>query len=178
MSYQCAGVDMKYRRIGDKLLVDFSPTDNTVESWLLNFMAWKKPYKRMARKWYVHRGFLKRWDDHKEEFASFFDEGVKEVHISGYSQGGAVAVLAHEWVGFHYPQLTCYTTCKGAPRCISCFGLSKIKDRFAGVTRFEHRGDIVCHLPPSFFGYRHVGERVRVGKWTWKFWKAHQGYGK
>ena len=169
---------MRTKTTGNKLFIYFSPTQPTRESWLKNFRFWKKPYKRMTHKFYVHAGFLQRWKKHEEGLAGLIDEDIRAVRITGYSQGGAIAVLAHEWVWFHYPRLrdTLSTKTQGAPRCISIIRSRAIKERFEDVTRYEHRGDIVCRLPFAFMLYKHVGKRTRLGRWTPFFWKAHQQY--
>jgi predicted lipase len=167
---------MKAKLTGNHLQVYFDGTQPTVKGWALNFFAWKKPYKNMDTVWTVHAGFLSRWDSVKDEFKKLLTKEVKEITILGLSQGGAIAMLAHEYVKTRMPGITITTRTYGAPRCIGLWGFWRIKERFATVTRIVNRGDIVSSVPPVFFGYTHVGKLDKRGKFTLNFVRAHSSY--
>ena len=157
------------------LCVYFPGTEFTIKGWALNFFTWQKPYKDMEIPWFVHAGFLHLWKEQKKEFAGLITEEIGGIELHGLSQGGALAILAHEWVWFNYPKLNLKTITYGSPRVISWFDYDRVKDRFAGVQRIINRGDIVPHLPPVVFGYRHVGN-AEYKKDTKDFITAHSTY--
>jgi hypothetical protein len=132
------------RRSGDKLYVYFDGTEPKAKAWLLNFMFLKKPYKNMEEVWFVHAGFLSRWEGVKEEFKKLITDEVKEIFIEGLSQGGAIAVLAHEYVWFRFPRLreSLRTNTYGSPRCLGLWGICRIKERFNTLARIKNRGDL------------------------------------
>ena len=160
----------------NRLYVYFDGTEPTVKGWTLNFLFHRKPYKDMGTVWTVHAGFLSRWGAVKDDFKKLITKEVKEIIIEGLSQGGAVAVLAHEYVWTRHPSIQLTTRTYGAPRCIGLWGFWRIRERFATVTRYENRGDIVCNLPPVMLGYTHVGRRIKQGRFTFNLEKSHGGY--
>jgi len=163
---------------GSKLYVYFDGTEPKAKAWLMNFMFLKKPYKNMEEVWFVHSGFLARWEGVKEEFKKLITDEVKEIFIEGLSQGGAVAVLAHEFVWFRFPRLreNLKTFIYGSPRCLGFFGFKRIKERFERLARFEHVSDPVCHVPPVILGYTHVGKRFTFGSFTFDVRVSHGSY--
>ena len=93
--------------------------------------------------------------------------GVHRVSIVGYSHGGALAMLCHEYVWFHRPDLRDRITGYGfgAPRVYWGFWIpTALRERWRDFTVVRNRGDIVTHLPPEMGGYRHVGRLWEIGK--------------
>ena len=83
--------------------------------------------------------------------------------ISGYSHGGALAILAHEDFTFHgLSFVTGYAF--GAPRVV-WMPSKTVASRFSMLTRVRMRGDLVTKLPPWMTGYRHVGSDKPFGAW-------------
>jgi hypothetical protein len=141
----------------------------TLKDWLYNFRFWKKPYKRMNGVWLAHAGFVSIW----KEIEPYVQDYVKthvftSVEIRGYSHGGALAQLCHEWFMFQKEQniIQCpvATVVAGASRVFSIFGYRHIKERCKGIMRYQFRSDGVCSLPPAILGYKHVGIVGQVGK--------------
>ena len=148
--------------------------------WKQNLSFWIRPYKRMPVTWFAHSGFVTKWRSVEEEVlqlvTKFPDLPVK---VYGFSQGGAVATLAHEAIRFHFPNKLILTLTWGAPRSVWFWNYWKIKDRFKGVFNKQKRQDIVPKLPPWWFGYLHVNRVKKIGRWwpTLRFKKVHMSYG-
>ena len=97
------------------------------------------------------------------------------IRVYGFSQGGAIAVLAHECIRYHMPDRLIVTKTWGAPRVVAFGG--RIKSRFNGLIQIQNRGDIVPHLPPWVFGYSHVFTKFKDGKFNSNFKQTHMSYG-
>jgi len=118
----------------------------------------------MQVKWYAHAGFVRKWKGIEDNVMTLLGrEQPQRVELKGHSQGGAIAILAHEGIRYNYPDIEIETHAYGCPRVVWWWNLNKIRDRFRGVLRTEHRGDIVTQLPPKILGYRHVGEVRKIG---------------
>lgn len=146
--------------------------------WLQNFRFWVRPYKKMPVTWYAHSGLVSKWKAIEDDVLKLVTSKNLPVKLSGFSQGGGVAILANESIRYHCPNLMTLTMTYGAPRVVWFWNLGKIKHRFLGVMNWQNRQDIVPHLPPWLFGYRHVNKIKRIGKWrpTLRFKKAHMSY--
>jgi len=163
------------------LLVMFPPTGykmdivDSIGSWLVNFAAWCLPYRNMKRPFLVHAGFMGLYEDVREYL---FDEvekymqGNYEDHIwaektgtlktpehkiivTGYSQGAALATIAHEDLFFH-----------GFDVCGIVFASPRVfigvpAKRFKNLHRVAVRGDIVTKVPA--WPYTHVGQHYFFG---------------
>jgi hypothetical protein len=138
--------------------------------WKHNFMFPAKPYRSMGDKWYCHRGFLKVWKSIEPYIKDeILDPTVDMITIIGYSHGGAIAQLCHEYVRFNRPDVYVYGYGFGAPRVF--WGISKkaVKERFSGFVVVRNGRDLVTFLPPIFFGFRHICDVVHIGEdFTWK----------
>lgn len=141
--------------------------------WVHNFMFWKKPYKDMAKPFFVHAGFLKVYKlvrDEVRQYASVHYSDYDTVVILGHSLGGAVATLCLEDMVYLLEEefkgtplnrkkdIQCYTT--GAPRVFGVFFNKLPRERCAGLVRCVYGNDGIPTLPPALFGYRHVGRRI------------------
>jgi hypothetical protein len=154
----------------------FYGTDWSFKDWMRNFWFLKRPYKNMDKVWFVHSGFLSEWREYKEKVRAVISTDTKSVSVHGVSQGGAHAVLCHEFLKYNFPWLEVETKTYGGPRVLGWFGFWRVKERFVGVTRYENRGDIVCHVPLFLMGFIHVGKRVLQGKFTFDIRKSHGNY--
>ena len=139
------------------------------EDWRNNFDFPAVPYRDMKHTWYCHRGFLRVWKSAEDAVADMItDPGIRHITVVGYSHGAALAVLAHEFVWYRRPDLRDHGLHGfgfGAPRVYfgSCFGCG-LHNRWKNFTVVRCGGDLVTHLPPAVFGYRHVGNMLRVGQ--------------
>lgn len=172
----------KYLQDGDTLYIAFQGSVSR-EDWRQNFSFWIQPYRDMPVRWFVHAGFIKKWKNVEDDILGIVEEKQsKNVYMYGFSQGGAIAVLAHESIIFNYPSIKeVYTLTWGAPRVIWAWNYNKIKDRFSGITRLEKTWDIIPKLPPWIFGYKHVGVGIKMGHLIrhdmFNFKKNHMSYG-
>jgi hypothetical protein len=169
---KATSTEWKYKVEGKTLYLAFKYTDSDLD-WKQNFFflpRLKKPYKEMSFPWFIHAGFLLKWKAIEDQIAYWVLDRVKwpgeydNVVIAGHSQGGALAILCHEWWKYHNPHIPVQTVTFGAPRPVWFWNLKKIKDRFEGITQYRDRRDIVCLLPPKLFGYRDVGKIVYDGE--------------
>lgn len=145
-------------KIGDTLYIYFEKS-NGLKDWKSNFNF---PAKA-TEGFFAHRGFLACWS----ELLPFVDSIIrksdaKKIVVCGYSHGGALAVLCHQYICQHFKNLHLEGYGFGAPRVV--WGICKCKSDWKGFTVIRNIDDIVTHLPPAFFGYRHVGELITVGQ--------------
>ena len=159
------------------LLVMFPPTGynldiaDAADSWGANFAAWCKPYRKMRRPFLVHAGFMGLYEDVREylygkvnEYMERWaercekDSGTPEhkIIVTGYSQGAALATIAHEDLWFH-----------GFDVCSIVFASPRVfigapAKRFKNLHRLYVMGDIVTRVP--FWPYSHVGKRYKLGE--------------
>ncbi len=159
--------DYATERIGHTLYIYFQASDGK-EDWKNNLDFPAKPYKRMQKTvWLAHRGFLKVWKSIEPYISkNIMNKSIKKTVIVGYSHGAAIAALCHEYVWFNRPDLrnTLEGYGFGCPRVfwgIRSEGTNKRWENFQVVRNID---DIVTHLPPAVFGFRHVGKTLEVGE--------------
>ena len=137
------------------------------EDWRNNLDFPAHAYERMGKTvWYAHRGFLKVWKSVEEHIADFvFDPNVDSITVAGYSHGGALAVLCHEYIYFNRPDLRDRLLGYGfgAPRVI-WKPSDGIAERWANFTVVRNPDDAVTHLPPAVLGYRHMGNMLDISE--------------
>lgn len=159
--------DFAIERYGGTLYVYLQCSDGK-EDWKNNLDFPVAPYRRMGRTvWFAHRGFLRVWKSVEPYLARLIlDPGVRRIVTVGYSHGAALAVLCHEYVYFHRPDLR--TTMEGygfgCPRVIWGPRPRTLTERWRRFTVIRNLDDLVTHLPPALFGYFHVGTRLEIGK--------------
>jgi predicted lipase len=147
---------------------------NGATDWKNNFDFPAKPYRDMEDRWYAHRGFLKVWkviEPHLKEVIMTPD--IRYIHIYGYSHGAAIALLCHEYCKFHRPDIKVYGYGFGSPRVIWGFPNKRVKERFKGFRVIRNKGDIVTHLPPAIFGFRHYKVQT-IGDGSYNCIDAHR----
>ncbi len=147
---------------------------NGATDWKNNFDFPAKPYRDMQDKWYAHRGFLKVWkviEPHLKE--AIMTPDIKFIEISGYSHGAAIALLCHEYCKYHRPDIDVCGYGFGAPRVIWGFPNKRVKARFKGFIVIRNKRDIVTHLPPAIFGFRHYKVKT-IGDGSYNSIDAHR----
>lgn len=167
--YLQTGIAANYavKRENEILYVFFEDSDGKTD-WKdnLNFPA--KAYKRMGRTiWFAHRGFLRVWKELEPVLApDILDESVRKIVISGYSHGGALAMLCHEYAWYRRPDLRKALEGYGfgAPRVFWGILTPVLKKRWENFTVIRNVNDLITHLPPAFLGFSHVGEMLKIGK--------------
>lgn len=151
---------------GDTLYLYFEAS-NGKEDWKNNFDFPAKPYKEMNDTWFVHRGFLRVWKTIEPNLAPFIeDRNIKHIVCVGYSHGAAIAVLAYEYCMFHRPDIKDNIEGYGfgCPRVVWGFLKKRVKERLKGFVVVRNGNDLVTHLPPVLFGFRHVGKKLKIGE--------------
>lgn len=154
------------KREGDTLYIYFE-WSNSKTDWLNNFDFPAKPYRDMTNKWYAHRGFLKVWKTIEPYLqAEICDLTVNKIVIGGYSHGAAIAVLCHEYCKFNRPDISESIEGYGfgCPRVVWGFMKKAVKQRFEGFTVIRNGCDLVTHAPPAIFGFRHIGNLLKIGR--------------
>ena len=151
-------------RDGGILYIYFQPTIGETD-WKNNFDFPAKPYRNMGDLWFCHRGFLKVWKSIEPYIAQQInDPDVQYIEIVGYSHGAAIATLCYEYVKYNRPDVEVFGIGFGGPRVLWGFACKRVLNRFKGFYMIRNCNDIVTHVPPAFFGFRHVGKVVKIGK--------------
>ena len=155
-------------REGERLFVFFEKSDGD-EDWENNFdfaaAEARRECVRDCESWYAHGGFLRVWQSILPYVkGALLDLGVREVVTVGYSHGAALALLCHEYIWYNRPDIrsSIFGYGFGCPRVV--WGrVPGESERWAGFYRIKNFDDIVTHLPPSAFGFRHVGGEINIG---------------
>lgn len=157
--------DYAVEREGDVLYILFQET-STKTDWKNNFDFPARPYKDMDIKWRCHRGFLRVWKSIKPYLKDVIaDSTVKQIYVIGYSMGAALATFCHEYVWFNRPDLRengLEGFGFGCPRVY--FGRMKkaLKERWEHFHPIRNCNDLVTHVPPAIFGFRHVNKVFKL----------------
>ncbi|MBQ7322746.1 MAG: hypothetical protein IJW99_11660 [Clostridia bacterium] len=160
------GGDYAAERAGDSLTLYFEDSDGALD-WFHNLAFPAKAYRTASSPTvYAHGGFLRVWRSvlpHLE--AMLADPTLTGVTAVGYSHGGALALLCHEYVWFHRPDLrhTLNGYGFGCPRVLFRPD-PRLRARFTRFTVIRNRNDAVTYLPPSLWGYAHVGKLLEIGE--------------
>ena len=138
--------------------------------WLNNLDFPARAFCSSGEKWYCHRGFLRAWTNIVERLDSRINsilndhKKIKNLVITGYSHGAALAVFALEHFSFIYKdaqKIQAYGF--GGPRVVFGKLPSGVKKRLSTFILIRNIPDIVTHLPPSFLFYRHTGRIIKLG---------------
>ncbi len=153
-------------RRGAVLYIYLQDSDGA-RDWKNNLDFPARPYhKQKSATWMAHRGFIKVWHEIEPKVAvAISDPKLKSIVTVGYSHGGALAVLCHEYVWFHRPDLRGHIQGYGfgAPRVIWGKVSTLARQRWENFTVVRNLDDLVTHLPPSALGYVHVGKLLEIG---------------
>ena len=160
-------VNYYIERKGAVLYVYLQDSDGATD-WKNNLDFPARPYHKMeTATWMAHRGFVKVWRA-VEPFIlnAIADTRLQSVVTVGYSHGGALAVLCHEYVWFHRPDLrkTIEGYGFGAPRVLWGVLSSEMRQRWERFTVVRNLDDLVTHLPPKALGYTHAGRLLEIGE--------------
>lgn len=158
--------DYSIEKIGSTLYI-YLECSNGLTDWKNNFDFPAKPYKRMGKTiWFAHRGFLRVWKSIEPYIENLIkDEDITNIIIVGYSHGAALAVLCHEYVWYHRPDLRSKIEGYGfgCPRVFWGIKTNKLTQRWERFTVVRNIDDIVTHVPPAIFGFSHVGKMIKIG---------------
>ena len=161
------GGDYYIERCGKTLKIYFEWSDG-IEDWINNFRFFAvpcKPYKGMNKIWFCHGGFFKVWEAIEPYLAEVIaDRSITNIDVVGYSHGAAIALLCYEYCVFNRPDAIIEGVGFGCPRVLWGFIPKKIRERFYNFKVVRNGNDIVCHLPPAFMGFTHVGKIIKIGR--------------
>lgn len=146
---------------GDTLYLLFQWSDSYMD-WVSNLNFSARAYKNGADKWRVHRGFLRVWkamrDDIERAVTDTLNEHVEisEIVCVGYSHGAAVALLATEDMQYLFGEsIKVLGFGFGAPRVVWGRLPQAVAERISHFKAICHKQDVVSHMPPVIFGFRH-----------------------
>lgn len=139
--------------IGDTMIARDILTD-------INFIA--KPYKRMKKLWFAHRGFLKAYKS-VNDYILTACQGIKQVEVRGYSLGGALATLCYEDIQFNFPDIDLSGFIFGSPR-VFWFPPKWLKQKFYGLWSIRNYRDLLSRAPFAWCGFCHVGNQMILGE--------------
>ncbi len=160
------GLDYATERVGSTLYLYLESSCGS-EDWLQNLDFPSAAYLRDGKTaFYAHRGFLRAFRTLEPILAGLAARPPAVLRIVGYSHGGALTVLSHEYVYYRFPHLRprLFSYAFATPRVLFGPNRAEMKERFLQLTCVRNSGDIVTHLPPALLGYYHVGRMVTVGK--------------
>ena len=129
----------------------------------LSFSARKvNPKAPQEEQWHAHRGFLKVWNAMRDEVIEKITETTRQNHIRaitcvGYSHGAALSLLATEGLSRRCGQhLSVEGYGFGCPRVVWGGLPDTVRQHLADFHTVRNIPDLVTHLPPTAFGFRHV----------------------
>ena len=153
---------------GETLTLYFEKSNGATD-WRNNFDFPARPYRDMANGWFCHRGFLRVWKSIEPYIVNkIFDLSISKIDIVGYSHGAAIALLCYEYVKFNRPDVEVSGVGFGCPRVFWGTARRAVMQRFEGFVVVRNGCDLVTHLPPACFGFRHVGKLLKIGA-PWNF---------
>lgn len=154
-------------REGAALTILFEPS-NGDEDWRRNLDFKACLYRETSEGFHVHRGFLEAWKAVLPVLSPLvFDESIRRVTIVGYSHGGALTLLCHDYIWFMRPDLRKFLegVAFASPKVVrERRPPSWLTERFSHFWTVVNAGDVVTSLPPSFLGYTHMGRVLRIGE--------------
>lgn len=159
------GVDMALRRAGRHLYVFFEHSNGS-RDWKSNLDFPARAHTGACGEFYAHRGFLAAFATAQKRLApAVSDKSITRITLVGYSHGAALALLATEYAFCTRPDLQeeIEGYGYGCPRVVWGRAGKESERAFARFTVIRNIDDIVTHLPPAVFGYRHVGKMLEIG---------------
>ena len=159
------GCSLSAVRDGDVLYIFFEKS-NGLEDWYNNLSYRAVSRGRDGDEWLCHEGFLRAFEGGlpylKGRIAS---RSVRRIVTVGYSHGAALSLLCHEYIWYTRADIreNIEGYGFGCPRVV--FGSAKgERERWKNFFVIKNIDDLITHLPPSAFGYRHKGNFFVIGK--------------
>ena len=161
--------DFSVQRAGNTLRIFFEWSDSK-EDWKNNFKFLAIPgkaYKNMTDVWLCHRGFLKVWKSIEPYLsAEILNPEIDSIEVVGYSHGAAIAVLCYEYCTFNRPDAKVTGIGFGCPRVFWGHIPESLEKRFLNFQAVRNGQDIVTHVPPAVFGFKHAYTVTKIGKYN------------
>lgn len=159
-----------YNVLENEIIVSFRGSTN-IANWVSNLNYFQTPYKQVPGA-QVHRGFFAAYNGVQGQVinavrALFKSYPSARILFTGHSLGGALASIAavdlKEQLGLSSSIITFYTY--GSPRVGNQAFSDYVFGLFpnGGYQRVTHYNDVVPHVPPTAFGFNHIGDE------TWYF---------
>jgi predicted lipase len=126
-----------------------------------------RAYKDMSPGWFAHKGFLRVWKSIERHIErDILDPQYRKIVTVGYSHGAALAVLCHEFVWFHRPDLREHLEGYGfgCPRVYWGIRRREVVCRWDRFVVIRNLNDVVTYLPPAWLGFSHVGRILEIGE--------------
>lgn len=167
--YTKSGLDVDWTNIINvtekTIYLLFAPSNSKLD-WINNFRFPFKLYKKQESKMLVAKGWGNAWKSCNDIVVGttlkLCDANPDyKLIVSGYSFGGAIALLAAEDIAYRSnnsikPDVITF----GAPKPLFGKRSAKYVEQCCNsVIQFSHACDIITYLPP-FIGYRHVDKYV------------------
>jgi hypothetical protein len=128
-----------------------------------SYQFWATQYRGLQ----MHSGFVNHYRKLRQQViedimdATALCSDCTNLHITGYSLGGALATVAVTDLAREFPELCISLTTFGSPRVIKNESISKFPKLICGTSRrVTHGADSVVNMPPYEKGYRHVGMEI------------------
>ena len=166
--YTTVGVSASYamERTGTTLYLFFEGS-NGRNDWRNNLDFPATAYPDAPIPWRAHRGFLRTWQEIAPHIhPAVAEKSIRAITVAGYSHGGAIAMLCHEYVWRHRPDLRkrLWGYGFGAPRVLWGRRPPALLASWEQFTVVRNLDDLVTHLPPAALGYLHVGKMLTIGE--------------
>ena len=156
-------VSYAFESVGKTLYI-YLEASNGISDWKRNLDFPVKAYRADKGVWFAHRGFLSAWKILRPiVLTEVLKQRPSAIVSLGYSHGAALATLCHEYLFYHrfVASNALFGFAFASPRVL----WGRVDDRrWERFTVIRNRGDIVTHLPPRIFGFRHVGKMIKIGE--------------
>ena len=159
--YEKVGLDVDYNILvypEEKTIYLLFAGSNSDIDWKIDFNFPCKPYKRQTTCLMIHRGFIKAWKSANDIIINKLRDIVDfhpgyELFITGWSYGGAMAILAGEDYFYRTGKRSRLIT-YGAPKIISgTNSVIYLRGCFKTVEQYGQYNDIVTRV--AIF-YKHI----------------------
>ena len=159
--YEKVGLDVDYCIMvypEEKSIYLLFAGSNSDIDWKIDFNFPAKPYKHQTTTLMVHRGFIRAWKSANDfimeklrDIATFYKDF--EIYVTGWSYGGAMAILAGEDYFYRYSRKVRLIT-YGAPKILSGEKSRRyVESCFKTIEQYGQNNDIVTYVA-NF--YKHI----------------------
>jgi hypothetical protein len=140
----------------DELTLVFSATNST-QDWVTNALFFKKRFHSCR----AHGGYVTQYRTIQKLIHSSV-QNVERVHLTGYSMGGSIALLAAYDIAMTFPEKQIEVIAFDPLRVFN-------KNVMPSATTITY-GNSTVHKLLRIFGFKHTGTIIHVGpKYVW--WK-------
>ena len=168
------------------IIVRFKGTELKINDIITDLLFKKMviPYNNMiGSKVKVHLGFITQYLSIQKELLDYIsnNKDYELIYFIGHSLGGALATLCILDMRFNFNLIGAVGIIFGSPKVGNKHFRNSFIKRVLDFKSFINVSDIVTKLPLAIMGYRHVENRIKIGKLRW--WlpfsiKQHLNYDK